>query len=414
MTRQLLYDLALIQPGVSAAQSPKPKTGTIPVSAFRSLSSVFLLPVLCLLASAPSVQAACSNPAGNAGDIMYNSASHVPQFCNGTNWHAMGPRGAGGSGCGVGPVNGLVGWWKFDETSGTSAADATGNGNTGTLSASNATWTAGEINNTVSLSNTNTTSGGLVNLANPSNFAFEITNAFTLAAWIFHSNSNTRESDIFGKQNPASSWQGYSFWIPASGADCGNNCLEATFSTGSASHTVGLLSNTLSANTWHHVVETYDGSSNTSGVKMYIDGVSQTINSGGGAALSTSILVSKPLQIGGDGDGDGTTDKGCCTFNGLIDDARVYNRALSAAEVAWLYGATNTSYPPSGSEGDIMYNSAFHVLQFCDGKNWSAMGPAGTGGAGCSGPTANEGDLIYNSDYSAMQYCDGAVWRAME
>ncbi len=37
-------------------------------------------------------------PVGSEGDLMYNSAQHVPQFCNGTNWIAMGPQGVGGGG----------------------------------------------------------------------------------------------------------------------------------------------------------------------------------------------------------------------------------------------------------------------------------------------------------------------------
>lgn len=53
---------------------------------------------------------------------------------------------------------------------------------------------------------------------------------------------------------------------------------------------------------------------------------------------------------------------------GTIDDARIYNRALSAAEVAQIAASP-------GPEGDLMYNNDYHVFQFCDGRNWIAMGP---------------------------------------
>src|SRR3989344_8923137 len=43
-----------------------------------------------------------------------------------------------------GPTNGLVGYWTFDETSGTTASDSSGNGNTGTLT-NGPTWTQGKI-----------------------------------------------------------------------------------------------------------------------------------------------------------------------------------------------------------------------------------------------------------------------------
>jgi hypothetical protein len=68
---------------------------------------------------------------------MYNNDYHLYQFCDGTNWIAMGPTGAGGTN--YAPSSGLVGWWKFDEGSGTTAADFSGNG--GTLNQNGATWT---------------------------------------------------------------------------------------------------------------------------------------------------------------------------------------------------------------------------------------------------------------------------------
>lgn len=44
--------------------------------------------------------AACSAPAGGDGDFIFNTSSHVPQYCDGTNWNAMGKLpGTGGSGC---------------------------------------------------------------------------------------------------------------------------------------------------------------------------------------------------------------------------------------------------------------------------------------------------------------------------
>jgi Protein of unknown function (DUF1566) len=53
--------------------------------------------------------AACTSPAGNEGAFFFNSTSHVPQFCAGTAWQAMGPvPGAGGSGCSTLPAIGTV------------------------------------------------------------------------------------------------------------------------------------------------------------------------------------------------------------------------------------------------------------------------------------------------------------------
>lgn len=45
---------------------------------------------LALASFATTVHAACSNPAGEEGKIIYNKDYHTPQYCNGTNWLAMG------------------------------------------------------------------------------------------------------------------------------------------------------------------------------------------------------------------------------------------------------------------------------------------------------------------------------------
>ena len=41
----------------------------------------------------------CATPAGNEGDIVYNSTYNVMQYCSGANWVPMGPSGDGGAGC---------------------------------------------------------------------------------------------------------------------------------------------------------------------------------------------------------------------------------------------------------------------------------------------------------------------------
>ena len=50
---------------------------------------------------APNVYAACSTPTGDAGDIVYNSAHNVLQYCNDTDWVGMGSASGGGGGSGV-------------------------------------------------------------------------------------------------------------------------------------------------------------------------------------------------------------------------------------------------------------------------------------------------------------------------
>jgi len=91
----------------------------------------------------------------------------------------------------------------------------------------------------------------------------------------------------------------------------------------------------LTLNQWHHVAVTYDGSRWASGVKVYVDGEPWKLE----IALddqNTPIPDTRraPLRIGG---GGGPENR----FRGRIDEVRVYDRALSPAEVAML--ATRTS-----------------------------------------------------------------------
>jgi hypothetical protein len=54
-----------------------------------------------------------------------------------------------------------------------------------------------------------------------------------------------------------------------------------------------------------------------------------------------------------------------------------------------------------------MYNSAYHLYQFCGGSGWIAMGPMGGAGGACTSPVGNEADIIYNNAFNVYQYCNG-------
>lgn len=70
---------------------------------------------------------------------------------------------------------------------------------------------------------------------------------------------------------------------------------------------------------------------------------------------------------------------------------------------------------PVAAEGEIIYNAAYNVHQYCNGTAWVAFGALnpGAGGSGCGVPTGAEGDLLYNSAHHVLQYCDGDDWQAV-
>ena len=76
---------------------------------------------------------------------------------------------------------------------------------------------------------------------------------------------------------------------------------------------------------WHHFVGTYDGST----VRIYVDGVEGTQ----GAFLGSIIANTNNLTIG-------RIFEDTYNIKALIDDVRIYERALSAIEIQALYNAT--------------------------------------------------------------------------
>jgi hypothetical protein len=313
----------------------------------RRSFAMLLAVLLATLFRSGGAQAACSSPAGAAGDTMYNSAYHVPQYCDGTNWHVMGPQGAGGSGCGD-VASGLVGYWKFDETSGTTAADSSGNGNTGTLTNGPA-WTTGGMNNGALTFNG---TSQYVSVPDASNLRG---NNYTITAWVYFNSLVSATYDIVVKGYANSGDKSYEMFEDSSGQ-------LGFWSNGTGVFSAG---GNMNAGEWYFIAATRSGSTAT----IYMDGVQMNQST---SFSATTSYDTTPVVIGAFSQNNGTIGN---YLTGIVDDARIYNRALSAAEVTQAYYAG-----PTGSEGSILYNSYYHVPQFCDGTRWIAMGPQGAGG----------------------------------
>lgn len=106
------------------------------------------------------------------------------------------------------------------------------------------------------------------------------------------------------------------------------------FNTGYTTDLYGTSSTGL-ANGWHHVVAVFQNGSVT-GSQLYIDGVKKTLATLGTAPNSANAYATTTLRIGTWGGSPGTS-----VLVGRIDEAKLYNRGLSAAEVAALYAETH-------------------------------------------------------------------------
>lgn len=72
-------------------------------------------------------------------------------------------------------------------------------------------------------------------------------------------------------------------------------------------------------------------------------------------------------------------------------------------------------HDPDAPTGATVFNTDYHVLQYCDGKDWQAAGPVRLAGpdTGCADPAGVGGNLVFNTDYRTLQYCDGSNWIAV-
>jgi hypothetical protein len=215
---------------------------------------------------------------------------------------------AGGPGPGPLPTAGLVAHWPFDETSGTAAADATGHGHAGALTYG-PTWTAGcRVGGCVSLDGVN----DYVKVADAA--ALKITGSVTVSAWI-------KPASLTAAQSVVSKRYEFELGPVASSAP---HPLSWTHKAPGGTVVSGPLTGSTVTTRWQHVVLVRDAAAKQ--VRGYLDG----------AATGTATYDLAPdtstynLNIGRNPGGNQH-------FKGLVDEVRIYDRALTGAEVAALF-----------------------------------------------------------------------------
>ena len=232
---------------------------------------------------------------------------------------------------------GLVAGYNFDEATGTSVVDASGNGNTGTLAGPTRS-AAGHAGGALSFDGVN----DQVNI--PDAGSLDLTTGMTLEAWINPSASGTWRS-ILLKERPAG--LAYALYATDVNAPMGVVFTSNEFETRGPS---------FPNNAWTHLATTYDGST----LRQYINGAQVSSRS----VTGPMIVTSGALRIGGNAIWDEF-------FAGRIDDVRVYNRALTAAEVL-----ADRNTPVSGSDTEAPSAPGGLTATISDVKNidldWTA------------------------------------------
>jgi prepilin-type N-terminal cleavage/methylation domain-containing protein len=207
--------------------------------------------------------------------------------------------------------NTLVGWWPLNEGTGTVAYDLSGGGTNGTWHGTPVGafgyYSAGSIGSYAGAFD------GSTNFLQNTTFSGEPTgsSALTISAWVNPSVCSSFEViAMFGIDGGSPT--GYGDYIT------GACKVIASFPSSLGAVT---SSSTISTSTWSYVVATYTGSNNS----VYINGaLNATLSYSSGNILSGSINIGQWVNA---------TNR----FQGLISDVRVYNRALSSAQIAIMY-----------------------------------------------------------------------------
>jgi hypothetical protein len=209
-------------------------------------------------------------------------------------------------------VAGLMGYWKFDEGSGNTVADSSGNGNTGTLY-NGPVWVDGKYGKALSFD------GSSTYVRVEASSSLDVTSQVTVEVWVYARVYVDNVGD-----NP--------------------HIVSRTYLSGASIHILNIYGGThkvgfgvnpfpdqqpstadLPSNVWTHIAMTYDGTY----VRFYMNGELDSSYAQSGPIQVTSNWLAFGCMPTARHGGSGTW----AFFNGMIDEVRIYNRALSQQEI---------------------------------------------------------------------------------
>jgi len=214
---------------------------------------------------------------------------------------------------------GLISYWSFNEGTGTKVGDMSGNGNTGTWNGTGSHWTTGKFGGGGSFNGTN-------DYVESSNFADNLPQ-LSVSVWFKSSQTaGTNYPAIVSKLDPGStsSGDGWALFMRPHAGTMGKLFVIIQASDGSIWRSK-YTTTTYNDGKWHHAVMLV----NNLTVDLYVDGARPTLTDYQSGTITT-YSTSYPVRVGRDSD---TAD----VFNGIIDEVRIYNRALDASEITKLY-----------------------------------------------------------------------------
>jgi len=218
----------------------------------------------------------------------------------------------------------LVGYWKFDEGSGTTAYDSSGNGLDGTLNG-DPQWVEGQIGGALDFD-------GDDSVEIPHSPILSITDEITISAWTYMRANASGELAIVSKGGWAANDLPYELTETPGGV------IFWQFYDDGGRDTCSPDSPPVEE--WHHIAATYDGQI----FKCYIDGelAEEWAYAGTMPENTASVTI-------------GQRSRGGTYFNGMIDEVAIYDRALSEEEIPPImlgvgdFGQASSPNPANGA-----------------------------------------------------------------
>jgi len=199
----------------------------------------------------------------------------------------------------------LVAWWRFDDGSGTTAADSSGTGNDGTLEGG-AQWVAGQLGQAIQFNGSNAR-------VVAANIPFN-SRSFTVTMWV-NPVLYTGEQVVFSTGLTGANNTDMHFRIGGVGS---GNVPPGGVRMGFYNNDLDTAGGLIQENHWYHLTFWYDFANQNR--KIYIDGKQAAQGSAAPYLGTTGNTV-----IGAWGSGQ--------WFRGIIDDVQVYSHALTDAEI---------------------------------------------------------------------------------
>jgi len=245
----------------------------------------------------------------------------------------------------------LIGYWKLDETTGTTVNNAVAGGVNGTNTNLVPINQSGIINTSYGSFTTNK----YITLGSPAtNFPIAYNQPFSISAWVY---PNSFGGLIFSQSSGANKFQWY----------LDNEYTASKLEFGIAKSSVASYNAIADSNTptgqWVHVVGTFSGTGDANGIKLYVNGVLQTTKGTYGAG---AISNSDGETIIGNSTGYSTG------FKGKIDESAIWTRVLTQTEVTTLWNGGLGL--PFNSNNNISSQITFNILDSNTHANLTGIG----------------------------------------